>query len=232
MDETFAWQNRVRLVEEVAQVLRERIYRGDYPPGKPLRQVEISADLKISRTPLREALRLLEREGLVSAETARGVNVVNADFKQLMDAYALREMVDGLAARLAAQRLGERAGAALRAIVARQREALAPWQPQVYTAANVDFHATIIELADNAYLSRQLPIVHMTSQVFAPRVLFEADRARTAIDEHLRIVESIEQGDGEAAEALARAHIRNSMARLRALGAGGEDWVHPSKNQD
>ena len=50
----------------------------------------------------------------------------------------------------------------------------------------------------------------MTSQVFAPRVLFEADRARTAIDEHLRIVESIEQGDGEAAEALARAHIRNS----------------------
>jgi len=218
MAETFEWQSRVRLVEEVAQVLRERIYRGVYPPGKPLRQVEISEDLKISRTPLREALRLLEREGLVSAETARGVNVVSADFKQLMDAYALREMIDGLAARLAAQRLGGQAGAPLRAIVARQRESLAPWQPETYTAANVEFHAAIIGLADNEYLARQVPIVHMTSQVFAPRVLFAQDRARAAIDEHLRIVEAIESGDGEQAERLAREHIRNSTARLRALG--------------
>ncbi|QOT80652.1 GntR family transcriptional regulator [Cupriavidus basilensis] len=225
MAETFEWQGRVRLVEEVAQVLRQRIYRGVYPPGKPLRQVEISEDLKISRTPLREALRILEREGLVSAETARGVTVVSADFRQLMDAYAFREVIDGLAARLAASRASEPAAAPLRAIIEVQRGSLDPWRPDVYTAANVEFHTAIIGLAANEYLARQVPIVHMTSQVFAPRVLFARDRALAAIEEHEQIVAAIEGADADEAEHLARLHIRNSMARLRALAQGESDDV-------
>lgn len=216
MAETFEWQGRVRLVEEVAQVLRERIYRGVYPPGKPLRQVEISEDLKISRTPLREALRLLEREGLVSADAGRGVNVISADFAQLMDAYALREVIDGLAARLAAIRAGKRAGTVLRDIIVLQRQSVDPWQPEVYTGTNVQFHTAIIDLAGNDHLSRQVPIVHMTSQVFAPRNLFDHHRAIAAIEEHVQIVAAIESGDGDLAEQTARLHIRNSMARLAA----------------
>ena len=225
MAETFEWQGRVRLVEEVAQVLRQRIYRGVYPPGKPLRQVEISDDLKISRTPLREALRILEREGLVSAETARGVTVVSADFRQLMDAYELREVIDGLAARLAASRASALAGAPLRAIIAVQRGSLEPWQPAVYTAANVEFHTAIMGLSAYEYLARQVPIVHMTSQVFAPRVLFARDRALAAIEEHEQIVAAIEGADADEAEHLARLHIRNSMARLRALAQRESDDV-------
>ncbi|WP_420997638.1 GntR family transcriptional regulator [Cupriavidus sp. 30B13] len=223
MAETFEWQGRVRLVEEVAQVLRQRIYRGVYPPGKALRQVEISEDLKISRTPLREALRMLEREGLVSAETARGVTVVSADFRQLMDAYALREVIDGLAARLAAERAGKLAGAPLRAIVEAQRGSLAPWRPETYTAANVEFHTRIIGLASNEYLARQVPIVHMTSQVFAPRNVFPQDRALAAIGEHEQIVAAIESADGDHAEQVARLHIRNSMARLRVMAQSAAD---------
>jgi len=223
MAETFEWQGRLRLVEEVAQVLRQRIYRGVYPPGKALRQVEISEDLKISRTPLREALRMLEREGLVSAETARGVTVVSADFRQLMDAYALREVIDGLAARLAAERAGKLAGPPLRAVIGAQRGSLAPWQPEAYTVANVEFHTTIIGLASNEYLARQVPIVHMTSQVFAPRTVFPRDRALAAIDEHERIVAAIESADGDRAEQVARQHIRSSMARLRVMAQAGAD---------
>ena len=216
MAETFEWQSRVRLVEEVAQVLRDRIYRGVYPPGKPLRQVEISEDLKISRTPLREALRLLQREGLVSAETARGVNVISADFRQLMDAYALREVIDGLAARLAASRASHRAGVVLREIIDRQRQSIEPWQPDIYTGANVAFHNAIIALAGNDHLARQASIVHMTSQVFTPRTFFDQSRAVTAIDEHTQIVVAIESADGDRAEHVARLHIRNSMVRLQA----------------
>jgi DNA-binding GntR family transcriptional regulator len=216
MAETFEWRGRVRLVEEVAQVLRERIYRGVYPPGKPLRQVEISEDLKISRTPLREALRLLEREGLVSPDAGRGVNVISADFRQLMDAYALREVIDGLAARLAATRASQRAGTVLREIIGLQRQSIDPWQPEVYTRTNVQFHTAIIDLAGNDHLSRQVPIVHMTSQVFAPRIVFDRNRAVAAIEEHVRIIAAIERGDGDRAEQSARVHIRNSMARLGA----------------
>ena len=80
-------------------MLRQRIYSGIYPPGELLRQVQLSQDLNVSRTPLREALRILQSEGLVHAEGARGVSVARADRARVLNAYAMREMLDGLAAR-------------------------------------------------------------------------------------------------------------------------------------
>ncbi len=59
------WKSRTRLVDEVVDVIRDRIYEGTYPPGAPIRQEQLAAELNVSRTPLREALRMLEREGLV-----------------------------------------------------------------------------------------------------------------------------------------------------------------------
>jgi DNA-binding GntR family transcriptional regulator len=211
MSETFEWQSRIRLVEEVAQVLRRRIYSGHYPPGKPLRQVEIAEDLKVSRTPLREAFRVLEREGLVTAETARGVCVASADRKQLIDAYLFREVIDGLAARSAAQLVGVKVTRRLRSIIECQRKALDPWLPGDYTQANVDFHKAIIEFAKNEYLMRQLPIVHMTSQVFRPDAFMKQERAAAAISEHIEIAEAIASGDGDRAEMTARQHIRRTI---------------------
>ncbi|MGT2512661.1 FCD domain-containing protein [Cupriavidus basilensis] len=78
-------------------------------------------------------------------------------------------------------------------------------------------------MAANEYLARQVPIVHMTSQVFAPRILFARDRALAAIGEHEQIVAAIERGDAGQAEHLARLHIRNSMARLKALAQMATD---------
>ncbi len=103
MDGNVVWRGRVRLVDEVAAELRERIYAGGYAPGTKLRQEEIADDLQVSRTPLREALRVLQSEGLVVNEPGRGVRVVMADLTRFLAAYRLREVVDGLAARLAAE---------------------------------------------------------------------------------------------------------------------------------
>ncbi len=96
------WRSRVRLVDEVADELRERIYSGSYALGSKLRQEELAEELQVSRTPLREALRVLESEGLLHSEPGRGVRVVPADVKKFLAAYQLREVIDGLAARLAA----------------------------------------------------------------------------------------------------------------------------------
>ncbi len=97
----FEWRSQTRLLDEVADALRERIYAGDYAPGAILRQEHIAAEFGISRTPLREALRVLERDGLVIHLPGRGVRVASADLTRLIDAYAVREVLDGVAARFA-----------------------------------------------------------------------------------------------------------------------------------
>jgi len=219
-EETVSWLSRVRLVDEVFQVLRERIYSGRYAPGESLPQVRIAAELKISRTPLREAFRMLEREGLVTVGANGTVRVVSADFQGLLDAYELREVIDGLAARLAAERGRAHAAARLEPLLAEQRAALDPWAPDKYTDANVRFHAAIFELADNQFLNGQLPVVRMTAQVFTPKALLSQERVYSAIAEHMAIVGAVTQGDAARAEALARGHIRHSITALKDSGAG------------
>lgn len=214
--ETSEWPGRTGLVDEVARVLRQRIYTGSYAPGELLRQVQLSEELNCSRTPLREALRILQSEGLVVAEGSRGVCVARVDRQRLLNAYALREMLDGLAARQAAERGAARAHARLDPLMDAQWRTLEPWAPADYIRCNVDFHAAIIELADNEFLSAQAAVVRLTSSVFAPAVLICSDRARPAVEEHGRVVAAIAAGDGETAERLSRSHIRATMQCLLA----------------
>lgn len=217
-EESVSWLSRVRLVDEVFQVLRERIYAGRYAPGESLPQVKIAAELHISRTPLREAFRMLEREGLVTVGPNGTVRVISGDLQKLLDAYELREAIDGVAARLAAQRANRRAAERLKPLLVEQRAALDPWTPERYTEANVRFHAAIFELADNPFVTGQLPLVRITAQVFTPNALLSQERVYTAIVEHLAILEAITEGDGARAEILARSHIRHSITELKEKG--------------
>jgi DNA-binding GntR family transcriptional regulator len=209
------WKSRTRLVDEVVEVLRDRIYEGDYPPGAPIRQEQLAAELNVSRTPLREALRMLEREGLVKVAPGRGLRVVNADLRELLDAYEAREMVDGLAARLAARRCDPETRAQLEAIVAGQAAALEPWTPVAYTAANVAFHRAIVEASGNEHVVAQLTLVRMTSQIFTPLRLIDNVRAAQAVVEHRAILAAIVAHDEQEAEERARAHIRSTIGSLR-----------------
>jgi len=211
----FTWKSRTRLVDEVVEVLRDRIYDGDYPPGTPIRQEQLAGELNVSRTPLREALRMLEREGLVKVAPGRGLRVVTADLGELLDAYEAREMVDGLAARLAARRCDAETRARLEALVAAQAAALEPWTPAAYTAGNVAFHRAIVEASGNEYVIAQLTLVRMTSQIFTPLRLIDHDRAAEAVVEHGAVLAAIIAGDEHDAEEQARAHIRHTIDSLR-----------------
>jgi DNA-binding GntR family transcriptional regulator len=208
------WRSRIRLVDELAEELRERIYSGSYPLGKRLRQEELADQLQVSRTPLREALRVLESEGLVHSEPGRGVRVIAADLKKFLAAYQLREVVDGLAARLAAGLPDEPDSRVLTEIIARQRAALDPWTPTVYTRENVAFHIEIMRMTGNEYVMAEAPLVRMTSQVFTPVALLEVDRARQAVEQHADIAKAIAGRNGGAAERAARKHIRSTISRL------------------
>jgi DNA-binding GntR family transcriptional regulator len=138
------WKSRIRLVDEVVEELRERIYAGELAPGVPLRQEELAERLQISRTPLREALRILERDGFLVASPGRGLQVLAADLETLIAAYELREVYEGLAARLAASNATPDDMTKLREAISLQEMARRPWAPSKYTSANVRFHVAIV----------------------------------------------------------------------------------------
>ncbi|HEY8723674.1 MAG TPA: GntR family transcriptional regulator [Gaiellaceae bacterium] len=209
----FVWRSRIRLVDEVVDVLRKRIYDGAYAPGEPLRQEQLSAELSVSRTPLREAFWMLEREGLVTMLPGGGARVITGDLDTLLAAYELRAVVDGVAARLAAKNPSA-VVPALESLLKIQRRALEPWDPAAYTIANVEFHEAIITAADNEFVQAQAPLVRITSQVFAPVKVLDVTRAQAAVEEHRHIRDAIASGKAATAERVARYHIRVTIKSL------------------
>ncbi|MBN8205449.1 GntR family transcriptional regulator [Microbacterium esteraromaticum] len=206
----------VPLVDEIAAVIRERIYSHHYPTGAWLRQEHLAAELNVSRTPLREALRRLEQEGLVTHESGRGMRIVSGDAATLIDAYELRGAVDALAARLTATEATASDVRSLRRLIDAQRATVTPWDARAYTKLNVDFHEMIMVMTGNQFVIAQSPILRMTGQVFAPIAHTGPRNAVQAIQEHVEIVDAIEAGDAERAEQMARTHIDRTITELRA----------------
>ena len=212
---TMQWNARVRLVDEVVSVLRERLYSGYYSPGARMYQDQLARELQVSRTPLREALRMLEQEGLVRVEPNKGVRVISGDVPTLLAAYEVRRVIDGLAARLAAQQATDETVGRLKEIIEVQEQSLSPWDAAAYTAANVDFHRTVMKMSKNEFVVGQMPILLMTARVFAPVEVVEPGRAAVAVPQHREICEAILARAAEVAEEVAMAHIQTTIDAVR-----------------
>jgi DNA-binding GntR family transcriptional regulator len=220
----FAFQERSRLVDEIQAHLREQIYTGRYPPGTRLLQEQIAAELEVSRTPLREALRVLEHEGLLSLTRGNGVEVVSFERKRLLDALVLRAVVDGVAARTVAERgLGRGLRAELDRALARQRAALAPWDRVVFARADADLHVALLRGTENPYLIAQSGLVRLVIQVFQMHDSFGPQRAEPKVSDHEAIVASVAAGDADQAERRARAHIEQVASEIRAGALSADD---------
>ena len=154
---------------------------------------------------------------------------MSGDLDVLIDAYALRAVVDGLAARLAAHRARDGHQQLLR-LIQQQELAIKPWRERSYTRANVDFHEAILHLSGNSFVIDQAPLLRMTAHVFAPVALIQPSTAVRAIREHSLIAEAIGSGDHDASEMLARRHIETTALELEAMKEGGSSTLcqHPS----
>jgi DNA-binding GntR family transcriptional regulator len=230
---TTAPASQIEVVDEVASVLRERIVTGRYAPGTALGQERVAAELGIGRTPTREALRILEQEGLVHVDGRRGARVVTADRRRLVQAYEARGVMDGLAARLAAQR-PDRHGwlPYLDRLLAAEQRLVAEPASRARRQAGADFHAAITHLSGNRFLVSQLSLIDLTIQVLAPDELLDETAARRAVREHRAIRDAIERGDGPQAEALARDHVDGHLSRLRSLADAPTSGTPSQENND
>ncbi|WP_340107157.1 GntR family transcriptional regulator [Pikeienuella sp. HZG-20] len=197
--------------------LHERILAaidgGEYPPGARLLEAELAARFGVSRTPVREALRRLETEGVVQHQARRGAVVASLDYDQVGELYAVREVMEGLAARLAAHHASAPEIALLYDMIAADERVSAP---KSLAQANKRFHRQLHLSSHNRYLIETLGPVRRSLSLLGDTTFSAPGRAETSNAEHRLIVDAIAARDGAAAEAAARRHIVSAYAvRLR-----------------
>lgn len=224
MVQTAAWRSAVPLVEETAALLRERIFEGRYTPGARLPQAELSAELSLSRTPLREALRLLEEQGLVSTDDRGGARVSTMGAEEMLAALEFREAVEGLAARLAcarfaAVRQGSSAGpialVELRELAEAETRELLPGREKRFAQLSGRFHEGLLRASGNSFVQRQSGLIRLTEQLFRPPVLSTTEAVAAAQAGHAALVAALERGNADDAERLARARLRGAASLVR-----------------
>jgi DNA-binding GntR family transcriptional regulator len=211
---------RSNLVEDVTRAIRDAIARGLIKPGSHLVQDELAADLGVSRTPLRQALRILQEEGLVTAAIGRGVVVRLFNPAETAALYEVREVVDGLAARLACQRASARDRHGLHRTCDGMAASLEHRDDDEWLFWNLKFHEDLLHAAHNEILDRELPLVQMSARGFFPTVVTNPGRAHEAHREHMAVLAAIESGESESAERIARQHIATARRMVLQEVAG------------
>jgi DNA-binding GntR family transcriptional regulator len=201
---------RRRLVDDATQSLREAILDGRLAAGVRLRQTVLAERLGISRTPIREALTRLQHEGLVELLPRAGVRAIEFHTDEALELYDLREVIDGLAARLASSRADRAQLAGLERTLARMAACVERRDANQWFRAHVAFHEAIVRAARNRPLDRISSVVRLSIRQFHPLLLKTEHRLEHAYREHRSIFEAIAAHAGETAERLARLHIVNA----------------------
>jgi DNA-binding GntR family transcriptional regulator len=188
--------------------LLEAIQSGQLTSGTRVRESDVAEWLEISRTPVREAMRRLEAEGMLSHIPHVGVVVTEIDSEMVTELYAMREVLEGAAAGLSAQHASPAEIHMLQEIVRTEKEL--PYDPALLMRHNREFHDIIYRSAHNRYLLKTLNALHDSMVLLGKTTLSSKTRAATAHSEHVAIVKAINARDQTAAEALMRAHIRGA----------------------
>ncbi len=203
--ETLRTRSRADFVYES---LRDAISDGRIAVGERVREEEVARKLGVSRTPVREALRRLQLRGLLVIFAGRGLVVAKLGQQQIVELYAMREILEGSAARFAAQH----ATAAEIAILYKLQEKLKAAKTEAMrTSLNRQFHQAIYEAAHNRYLMQTLESLNDSFALLRSSTLRTPNRRPGSDSERLKIIAAIEKRDPDVAEREAREHIRQAQ---------------------
>lgn len=197
------------LAEVACDEIRRAIREGRVPTGAHLTENELAGWLGMSRTPVREAMRRLESEGLLLNQPFRGALVMRLDVEDMQQMFAVRELLEPAAAAGCALRATESEIAALREVLRREAEVLG--NPAALITLNRQFHDLILEAARNQFLKKAIAAVYSLIPLLGDSNLLDEPHARAAHLQHLAILDAIEARDAARAELLARSHVSHSL---------------------
>ena len=216
--ESYNVQNEVSdkysLRGRVFNKIREDILEGKYAKNEALKELQISKELGVSRTPVREAMRQLELEGLVHVIPNKGVVVSGIDSKDIKDIYAIRSYIEGLAAKWAAQLITHEQMDRLEEIVYLSEFHFNKSHTEKLYELDNAFHEIIYEASNSKILQHVLSDFHHYVQRVRRTSISVKERAGKSIQEHKAIVEAIKSGDGELAERLTNEHVKSTVSNV------------------
>ncbi|HKY25655.1 MAG TPA: GntR family transcriptional regulator [Gaiella sp.] len=215
------------LVDRLAKAIGTRVLAGEIPSGARLRQEALASEFGVSRTPVREALRMLQASGIVEMHPNRGAVVRRPAVREVREAYEVRAELEGLAAELAASRVEEPQLRCLREAEAmfrsscttlidrrRRREDATPWSDDIreWMQANDVFHRSVHEAAGNERLRGTIVELHLNFPRNLTSIVLSGSSRLLAenVEQHAAIVGAIEVGDGADARRQMVAHIRRT----------------------
>ncbi|GAB3183310.1 GntR family transcriptional regulator [Nesterenkonia halophila] len=198
---------RIPESQRVRDALENAIVDGRHRPGERLDPTRLEEEFGCSRTPVREALQALERSGLVRIRPKQGTYVTELGLSELAERFEVMAELEGMAARLAARRIGIAELAALDEAVAECARHAEAGDADGYYYANARFHATIYDSCGNEHLRQQVHQLKRTLQPYRRLQLRVPDRMRRSLAEHRTIAAAVRAGDAGTAEDAAREHV-------------------------
>ncbi|MBQ4466854.1 MAG: GntR family transcriptional regulator [Firmicutes bacterium] len=203
----FSLQNHRPLREIVYEELKRQIMVGEIAPGTRMMEVDLADEMGVSRTPVREAIRKLEKEGLVTIEPRRGAYASDISAKDMVDVLEVRQDLEGMAAGLAAQKIAEGDILQLKDMTRRYKEAVEAGDIEEIIKQDEDFHKFIVGLSDNKTLIKMVSQVQELALRFRYIYYDDFSRFKNQPLEHQEIVEAIMSGDANSARRFAEVHI-------------------------
>lgn len=188
--------------------IREDILKGRYRQNEAIKETQISKELDVSRTPVREALRQLELEGLVTIIPNKGAIVTGITSKDIYDIYIIRSLIEGLSARWATKNITKEQIETLEEILYLSEFHLQKGHMEQLYELDNKFHETLYDICNSKILKHVLSDFHHYVQRVRKESLSSNERARKSIMEHKAILEAIKQGDYEKVELLTNEHIK------------------------
>ncbi|MFG6177655.1 GntR family transcriptional regulator [Halomonas sp. THAF12] len=211
---------RMSLYEVVAERLRDMVLEGELAPGSRISEKRLCESFEVSRTPLREALKVLANEGLVELLPNRGAKVTEVDPQAVADLFEVMTELEGLSGRLLAERADDTAIAEIRALHEQMLDHYRRQERQDYFALNQHLHRRLTEIADNGVLLE----LETSLTVKVTRARYAANlqlgRWEESAREHAEILAALEARDAETLSRTMRDHMRRTgEAVLQGLGA-------------
>ncbi len=211
------------LYQQVADRLRRRIYQHQLRPGEAIDEKALCDELGISRTPLREALKVLNAEGLVELVPRRGCFVKRLDIAELDELFPVMAVLEGLCAREAVRRATPPDLARLEEIHAELERYAAEGNIDDYYEQNRRFHQVVQELSGNRWLQRVSADLRRIMRLARHEQLTVPGRLQASLEEHRSVMEAFRSGDPELADRCMQEHLIQQGVALDRLAANGDD---------
>ncbi|MEY4710744.1 MAG: hypothetical protein RIS88_194 [Pseudomonadota bacterium] len=197
------------LYEEVAELLRQRIFRRELEPGSWIDETRLAEEYGISRTPLREALKVLAAEGLVTMKMRRGAYVTEVSEQDMAEVYHLLALLESDAAGVVAQLATDAQLQELQALHAELEGATS--DRDRFFALNERFHLRLLEIAGNRWRKQMVADLRKVMKLNRQQSLLKSGRIEESLQEHAAVMDALRRRDAAAAARRMQAHFRNGL---------------------